>query len=112
MALDDRAELDKLYDKLQEVSLDEWREEHHNFYVYKKGLKFVLYGTADEYGNPESTGVCVLNSNEDVVADFERAPGMSSVFSELVKREMAALERQREKEKEQSRKTLSEFLDE
>ena len=112
MALDDITELEKLYDKLQEVALDEWREEHHNFYVYKKGLKFVLYGTADEYGNAEDTGVCVMNSNEDVVHDFEHAPGMSDVFGQLVKREMAALEREREKEKQRSRKTLSEFLDE
>jgi hypothetical protein len=112
MAIEDRTELDKLYDKLGNVPIDEWREEHHNFYVYKKGLKFVLYGTADEYGNPESTGVCVLNSNEDVVADFEHAPGMSDVFGQLVKKEMAALEKERKKEKERSRKTLSEFLDE
>ncbi|MBW2987657.1 hypothetical protein KY336_03855, partial [Candidatus Woesearchaeota archaeon] len=66
---------------------------------------------ADEYGNAEETGVCVMDNNEEVLVDHEHAPGLSSTFGQLVKKEMAALEKQKEEEKQRSRKKLSDFLD-
>jgi hypothetical protein len=84
---EEEEQLEKIYAKLEEVPDDKWREENQYFYTSLGGFTFRLYGSHDD-GCVVETGVCVLDSEENVLADHEHAPGLSDVFGRLVKREM------------------------
>ncbi|MBW3014747.1 hypothetical protein KY335_05935 [Candidatus Woesearchaeota archaeon] len=110
MALDDEERLGKIYEKLEGVPDDKWRAQEQYFETSLGGYTFRLYGSYDD-GCVMETGVCVLDSSERPLHDFDHAPGLSDVFGRLVKRELELEAEKEEDEKEKSKGKFDDFLD-
>lgn len=112
MALDDETRLQKIYKKLEGVPDEKWWTEEDYFYTSLGGFTFYVYGSADESGHVEEVGVRVFDCDENELANYEHAPGLSDVFGWLLKSPWERQEAQREKEIERNREKLDDFLDE
>jgi len=106
-------ELEKIADKIESISISDWKQDEHGFYTRMGASAFTCYlsGQYDESGYSDDLHVVIFKSDLEV-KHYENVSGrIGTIFSKLAKKEMQDLEDAEKRTKKAARKELSDFLD-